>query len=286
MRKIRKKNKYNITFMIVIYIMILLFITVAYSFFNDILRIKGESSLGSTVAKDYNYQYSFESSWQVDNMYIHTIDSTLTYTGNENVTGWIINLWVPTNTEVTGCFNASSCIVDRNTLRITNESYNGTLNINNPTVVIRTQIKIESSTYDLKLLSVNFIKNGTIVIPNPPDETLLDNISNSINLVSDWDTKKYYTIDITNNSNIDLTDFEMKVKIPDDATISSIWGVDYINVDGTLTLTSPSHNKGLKKGSSLQANIMYDSLTLKENKMEIISFIGTTSEGKNVNIKW
>lgn len=286
MRKIRKKNKLNITFMIVIYIMILLFISVAYSFFNDSLSIRGKVSFGSTVASDYNYQYSFESSWPVDNMYIHTIDSTLSYTGNENVTGWVLNLWVPSNTEVTGCFNASSCIVNNNTLRITNAPYNGNLNINNPTVVIRTQIKIESSTYDLKLLSVNFIKDNTIVIPNPPDEEYIDNINTTVTLVSDWDTKKYYTIDITNNSAIDLMDFEMKLKIPDDGVISSIWGVDYINVDSTLTVTSPSHNKELKVGSTIQANIMYDSLTLKENKMEIISFVGTTAEGKNVNIKW
>lgn len=285
MRKLKKKNKQKIILIVSIYFIMLSLISIAYSFLNKNLEISGQVSFSNTVASEYNYKYSFESIWATGNMFTYTIDSVLTYTGNKNVIGWSINIWVPLNTEVYGCYSASSCIVDNNVLRINNASYNGNLNINNTSVAIRTQITVPSSNYEVKLLSVNFITDDNIIIPDIPDSgETISGVNTSIKLVNDWDTRKYYTIDIVNNSNVDLASFELKLQLSNDAAIDSIWGAEYIYANNILTLTGSSYSPGIAIGSSIQANIMYDSLSLKENKLDIISFNGITTEGKKVSI--
>lgn len=285
MKRFKKKNKQKITFIVLIYFIMLSLISIAYSFLNENLEISGEVSFGNTVSTEYNYRYNFDGIWSNLNMYTYTINSILTYTGNKNVVGWTMNIWVPLNTEIYGCFGASSCIVENNVLRITNASYNGNLNVNNTSVAITTQITVPSSNYEVKLISVNFITDDIIIIPTPPgSETTISGINTSINLVSDWDTRKYYTIDIVNNSKTELSSFELKMQLPNDATISSIWGAEYIYAKNILTLTGPSYSPGIAINSSIQVNIMYDTLSLKENMMNIISFTGITPDGKKVGI--
>lgn len=280
-----KKNKQKITFIVILYFIILSLISIAYSFLNENLEIRGQVSFSNTVASEYTYKYSFESIWPINNMYTYTIDSVITYTGNKNVVGWALNIWVPLNTEVFGCYNASSCVVDNNILRIVNASYNGNLNINNTSVAIRTQVTIPFINYEVKLISVNFITDDLIVTPNPPDSGItIYGVNTTINLVSDWDTRKHYVIDIVNNSETDLSSFEIKIQLPNDATINSIWGVEYVYADNILTLTGPSYSPSIAINSSIQANIMYDSTSLKENKLDIISFTGIIPDGKKVDI--
>lgn len=282
MNRIKKRNKNNLMILIIVYFLILSTISIAYSFLSEQLIIKGKSSFNSVGNNDYDFKYNYQNKWEENNLFNYMVDSVITYKGNDNIVGWKLNIWIPANTEVVGCYNASICTINENTLTIVNATYNGILNVNNNTVLIKTHLRTELSNYEIRVLGIEFIKEGSIV-PNPGTETITG-VNTSINLVSDWGNKKYYTIDITNNYTKNILSFKITILIPDDAIISNIWGVEYIHKGNNLILSGPSWNLGINTNSYIQGNIMYDTSS-STNKFEILYFEATLEDGKQVEIK-
>lgn len=282
MNRLKKRNKNNLMILIIVYFLILSTISIAYSFLSEQLVIEGKSSFNSTSNNEYDFKYNITNEWIENDLSNYIIDSVITYKGNDSIVGWKINIWIPTNTEVMGCYNASECIIKDNTLTIINASYNGIINANNNTVLIKTYLRTKISNYEVRVLGIEFIKEDSI-LPNPEIETITG-VNTSINLVSDWGNKKYYTIDIANNYNKNILSFKITILIPDDAIISSIWGVEYIHKDNNLILSGPSWNIGININSSIQGNIMYDTAS-SINKFEILYFEATLDDGKQVEIK-
>jgi len=165
----KNKKKDNIFILIALYFICFIFIGSAYSFFSEQLELKGKSGFSEDALKQYNGDYRLYNKWEENGYYFYNYGINITYTGEDQVTGWQINIAVPMTTEVTGCFDATECTVTNTLLKIDNAYWNGGMS-NNTIISTSFIIKTTDNNYELNILSVNFYKNGELVNPSNPDD--------------------------------------------------------------------------------------------------------------------
>ncbi len=268
----RKKNKPN-SFVIIgiIYFVILLTISTAYSFFNTDLSIKATTGVSSD---NYNSDYILVAKWNNGGEGAHFYHYTVNfeYSGVEPTTGWRYYIKVPYDTEVFGCFDADSCIVEGEVLTITNNMNNRVLSPNNKTASFSFQIKTNNNDYDFKALGAYFItdttndfgNNGSTIKPdepiNPNDPTiqLVDYLTPTLKVTGGWDKTTTYVFNVANTSNsTTINSWSARINFPIGSEVSSLWGGEYeFNSDtGELTLHAPAWSPTLPPSSNTEINI-------------------------------
>ena len=285
-----KKNKNNYVFILItIYFICFIFISSAYSFFSEQLELKGQAGFSNRENNDYEYDYLIQNSWESGGYYYYHYNVNVTYKGNDNIIGWQINIDVPISTEINGCYNANECIVNNNTLRITNTSWNGELT-NNSVVSISFIVKTTEKNYDLVISSINFYKNGETIDPgteidiDPEIENPIEgSVTANLNIKNSWGNTTQYELELVNNSNINLSSWEVRYQVPDDAKISNIWGGDYILKDNILILSGFSWSQSLLIGNT-NKNVGFQLETIEKApaKLKIISLTGVTENQEDV----
>ena len=274
------KNKNNkIGVLISVYFITFLFIGTAYSFLNENLELKGKVGFSPDSLKDYSYSYILKSSWNDGTFYYYYFTPTITYKGKDNINSWEANINVPVGTEVTGCYEASECIVINDILKIKNATWNGTL-IPNESFTFGFQIKTKNNNYIFSIENVNFYKED-IVIENPDMEIeKIDGFETILKLENSWGNTSQYTLNITNNSNIKLKSWKIELAINKNTKVASLWGANYVSKDNLL-LSGLSWNSTIDIGSSI-SNIGFQLKNTSD--LTISSFIGVTSDNKTVEI--
>lgn len=285
-----KKNKNNDVFILItIYFICFIFISSAYSFFSEQLELKGQAGFSNQKNNDYEYDYLIQNSWESGGYYYYHYNVNVTYKGNDNIIGWQINIDVPISTEINGCYNANECTVNNNTLRITNTSWNGELT-NNSVVSISFIVKTTEKNYDLVISSINFYKNGETIDPgteidiDPEIENPIEgNVTANLNIKNSWGNTTQYELELVNNSNINLSSWEVRYQVPDDAKISNIWGGNYILKDNILILSGLSWSQSLLIGNT-NKNVGFQLETIEKApaKLKIISLTGVTENQEDV----
>ncbi len=128
MKKI-KKNKLSIYHKIgIIYVIILLTISTAYSFLSENLSLEATTSIKSSD-KNYKVEVTPISKTDYNGIYYYEYNVIITYLGTETTTGWTTYIDVPYTTQITGCYNANSCDIEGQVLTVTNADYNASQNI-------------------------------------------------------------------------------------------------------------------------------------------------------------
>lgn len=291
-RKNKKENKVSFIGLVLIYFVVLFSISVAYSLLNVKLNI--ESSATIDVGK-FSYTYVEDNSWNNGNFYYYQFTPTITYLGNESITGWQIYIYVPSDTEVTGCYNASSCEVVGNVLRIRNASYNGVMT-NGSTASPGFQLKMTDPSYEFVIISTNFYVNGGTVVdpveppdpvdPTDPDEPqVLTGVTATFTAQSGWGNITSYTLDIKNESETNLSSWRIEIEWPEGSEVVNLWNVNYVMSGTTLILTGPNWSTGLNVGATLNAGmqiIIPNSVPPYSNR--IVSFTGVTQNNEDVVI--
>lgn len=268
----KNKKKDNIFILIVLYFICFIFIGSAYSFFSEKLSLNGKMGFSEDVLKQYNGDYILYNKWEENGYYFYNYGINITYTGEDVVTGWQINIDVPMMTEVTGCFDATECTVTNTLLKIDNAYWNGAMS-NNTIISTSFIIKTTVDNYELNILSVNFYKNGVIINPsnpdspgndNPgtdnPDEPNLDNPSNpgntvsgikaTLNVTNSFATETQFALEIANNTDINVIGWEIHYKVPLGTKMSDCWGAEYIIKEDSMILTSISWSQNIPAGST------------------------------------
>lgn len=299
----KSKNNGNIVILIIIYFICFIFISTAYSFFSETLEMHGTVGFSENVEKQYSYDYILQYSWEADGFYYYQYVVNITYTGNDVVDGWKLNVNMPSSTEIHDCYNASSCEVSNNILRVTNAYWNGYLTNNSiasPGFVIKTNIP----NYELDVVSINFYKDGKIINSSNPESSEPDDENNNggtndetdVKIITDivaemevsgyWDNSSQYKINLINNSTIDLIHWELKYQVPEGTKVSNVWGADYVIKDNELTLYDVSWNQIITSGSRAgDIGFQIETTTPAPATLKLISFKGVDSNYEDVEIK-
>lgn len=303
-RKNKKENKVSFIGLVLIYFIVLFSISVAYSLLNVKLNIESSATIN---AGKFSYTYVEDSSWNNGDFYYYQFTPTITYLGNESITGWQINIYVPSDTEVTGCYNASSCEVVGNVLRIRNASYNGVMT-SGSTASPGFQLKMTDPSYEFVIISTNFYVNGgTVVDPvdppgptepdnpeptdpdepiNPDEPKILTGVTAAFTAQSGWGNITSYTLDIKNKSETNLTSWRIEIEWPEGSEVANLWNANYVMSGTTLILTGPDWSTGLNVGATVNAGmqvIIPNSVPPYSN--HIVSFTGVTENNEDVVIK-
>lgn len=270
MRRIKKNKRNNFVIFSIAYIVILLTISTAYSFLNTDLSMHATAGI-STENDNYETDYFLQAKWDDGSSYWYHYVPTLTYLGSKETLGWKLYIEVPYDTEIVGCWNASSCVVSGEVLTISNTNYNQKLSPTNSSVTPSFQMKTSKSDYTLKIIGASFDNENSdnITVGNIDDnnETNDDEsptvktvsyITPELSVTGGWGNVSTYIFKVTNtSSDITLSSWTAKLVFPPNSTISSLWGGEYSydEASGILTLHGPSWASSLSPNSSVEVNI-------------------------------
>lgn len=260
----KNKKKDNIFILIALYFICFIFIGSAYSFFSEKLELNGTVGFSEDVLKQYNGDYILYNKWEENGYYFYNYGVNITYTGEDIVTGWLINIGVPITTEVIGCFDATECTVTDTILRIDNAYWNGGMS-NNSIISTSFIIKTTDPAYELNILSVNFYRNGEIINPSNPEPdnpsnpepdnpsepgNTVSGITATLNVTNSFATETQYSLTFANNTDINITSWKLQYKVPIGTTMSDCWGAEYIIQDDILILSSVSWSQNISAGGT------------------------------------
>ena len=291
-----RKNKPNKFVIIgILYFLILLTISTAYSFFNEDLSINASASIDNTnINNNYEHSASLQNSWQEGNIYNYKFVSTLSYLGTEETTGWKIYIKVPMDTEIIGCWNTESCDVEGEVLTINSAQYNSVLSPENSSASYSLQLKTSKADYELEVIGVSFTTSSNN--PDTPGDgdnddnnndniTTVDYVDAILKITGGWSNTSTYILNVKNNSDsVTISSWSATITFPQGTTVSSLWGGSY-NYDestGILTLHGPDWSPSLSPSGNTEVNFYMDTGITAPYTPEIGSFIGTCSTGEKI----
>lgn len=285
----RKKNKISIYMLLgIIYAIMLLTISTAYSFLNEDLSVNATASLVKNE-KNNTVEVTETSKSTYNGLTHYQYNVVITYLGNETTTGWEASIQVPYTVQIEGCYNANSCTVNGEVMSVVNADYNGTLSPNNTSASFNLQLAMEKEDYTLNVLDVKFKTNSTTnpdtPVPDPdPDEPSgdVDYITANYEIKSDWGTRQWHVLTIENTSETEtITSWTatFQVTSSDTMTNANFWGGEYTYDESTglLTFSGPTWAPTIEPSSSVEIN-----LQITPPAPEPISFVGNTSSGKKI----
>ena len=289
MRKIKKNKSSNYMLIGIIYVIIILTISTAYSFLNENLSITTTASIPQS-GDDYIIDNILIKKEVIDDITYYSYDVVLTYTKEKTTTGWETYIKIPFDSEVIECYNASSCTVEGETLTIKNNTSNAILSPTNTSTTFSYRFKTSNSTYDFTTLGVKFLTDGEFIEQdtydnsNNPDIPSIKNINSGIQIYYDWGVTKQYLFAINNNSDYIISSWTTKIYVPNDFTINALWSAtwNYDETTSILTMSGPSWNPKILANTKFEVNMNVS--TPIEEEIYIIETIVTTEDGEQYKI--
>lgn len=282
-----KKNKTSKYMIIgIVYIIILLSISVAYSFLNEDLSLKATAGIPQN-GTNYIIDYTEILNQTKNSITSYGYDVILTYLGENTTTGWEVYIKIPYDTEVTECYNASSCTVEGEVLTIKSDTTNSILSPDNNSTSFRIKFKTSKSDYTFEVTGVKFMEeNGestTNAENNTTDIPTIEYINANYSTLYNWGSSKQYTFKVENTSDtVTIHSWSATFNIPNDATINSLWGGEklYDEVTRILTISGPTWSPSLSPKSSAEINMIINSSS--GTPPTALDFVGITSTGEKV----
>lgn len=278
MRRKRKLN--NFTYMVAVYIIMLLSISIGYSFLNTDLSLYTKANISKNALYDYEYSYTIGEIW---GNYVYPLNVTVTYLGLDNINSWKAYIYVPSDSYINenGCIMASSCIINGNILTVTSpKNYNHNLSTNS-SLQFSVHLATNSPNYvsDFKLIGMSFYSNE-IDIENPPEEDI-SFIDYELKETGGWGTVTTYEFTITNNSDVkSIGSWKINYLFPVGSTITSCWDARYSYDDetGILSLYNPEWPESILPKTTHVAHLHVD--TKKESGFipDELTFAASTFE--------
>lgn len=293
-----KKNKLTLIGLMIIYFIVILSISIAYSFCNQQLSLSGKVTIKTESKNNYDYTIMSNNSWQSDGYYYYNYTITINYLGEENINSWTIYIDAPFDTVIDGCYSVGECYIENSLLKMNSAEYNGKLNKENRSFSIGFQFHTSSSNYDLIINNISFYpenQNSWDDNNNNNDENneseiekeLKDKIIFDMYSDNSWGNITSYTFSIKNESQIDLKSWQVQIQFNESDTVNNLWGAQYIMKENILIISSPSWSNSFSSNISeqggIQMNINSGIVPFKDFKVLSIKVI--TSNMKEVIIK-
>ena len=299
MRKIKKNKSNKFVIIIIVYFITFLTISTAYSFLNADLSLSSSVTIGSTQITNnskYTIDYIVDSRWQSNGANYYHITPTVEYDGDETTTGWKLFVKVPYDTEIVGCWSASTCVVEGEILTITSAPHNSKLNKDNTTATPSFQMKTNEANYEFRATGITFetktssidktdegtSTNNTTV--QDEHRTTVDYIKSTLNITGGWGNITTYILKITNESNNTIQFWDADITFPIGSSINALWGGEnkYDEKTGVLSLEGPSWSPSLGPNGSIEVNIYMDTGNPTPYRPTLGKFKATTSTGEKI----
>lgn len=295
----KNKNNDNIAKLVIVYFVCFLFISIAYSFLNEKLELRGKAGFSENTIRQFSYDYVLTGSWKQGKQYYYQFTVNFKYLGFDNINGWQANINVPIDTQITGCFDSGGCTVTDSVLRIINSNWNGTVNYQNQTFSTSFIMKTSTRGYQLSVLSVNFYEDGEITNPVDPEDpedpedpdppvppSKIQNITPTLAAGNYWGKTTQFNLSIKNESEIDLSSWELKYSIPAGSKITNIWGAEYIIANNVLTLSGVSWTSEVNAGASISGiGFQFQTTTPAPATLTLTSFTGVNGDQQDVEME-
>lgn len=284
----KKKKKFHSFIMIsIFYLIILLIIRVAYSFFSADFSPKTETG-NSKKSSSYKTSYILQEKKKEKNSYFYHFIPTLTYLENYPTNGWKLYIKVPFDTEIIGCYHAATCTIEGETLTITNLSSNKKLTKKNNSITMGFKMKTNQSNYKFEVIGASFSSESS-------DSNKLDNsisrdiqktttILPKLSITGGWNKLTTYKFEAGNHSNnLTLISWQARFIFPKNTTINSIWGgsYQYEASSGILTIQGPDWDYTLPPSKTIEINMHITTDTYPYTP-ETGEFIGITETGDKI----
>ena len=157
---------------------------------------------------------------------------------------------------------------------------------NNSIVTSSFIIKTTEKNYEFKISSINFSKNNDVIVPdsdsgsNAPIE---GNAIANLNIQNSWGNTTQFELELINNSNENLSSWEVRYQVSDGAKVINIWGGNYILKDNILILSGLGWNQSLSIGeTNKNLGFQLETIEMAPVKLKPISFTGVTENQEDV----
>lgn len=246
----RKKKKKNIKIVFIIFVILLLTMSIGYSALYEKLSLTGTAKL-NTEAKDNNYDIEYKvTSWQSGKYEYQFNPVTITYKATEDVNTWKIVIDVPDDSTLSACWNVK-CKIEDGKLIIRNDNNNAIIKPGGILTNFGFQIATSMENYEFNVEEVNFY---TPTNPNPDEQIITDGLSVNYSKSNGWVSGNKFVsqinINVTNNTGIDLSYWELVIKRPANSKIQTLWGASYIEKEDTIIITGENGITNFFNGSS------------------------------------
>lgn len=251
--------------------------SVGYSLFEESFSISGEVTLGST-GNDGKIEYELEvqlSKWQSGKYEYQYNPFSMTYIGEEVTKSWHMIIDVPDDATLSSCWNVT-CKLENGILNLHSGESNSVVNPNTLVPSFGFQMSTSMANYELNVKNVNFY---TATKPNPYEVTVTDGVTATYNLSNSWPdgdyTVRQYNFTVSNNSGIDLSDWQLEIEKTFHSTIiGNTWSISYVERDDKFIVSGAASSPRLKDGSQLTFGIEFKSPSGEEFDINILSLFG------------
>lgn len=258
-RKLHKNRTLSFKGIIIIFVFISLFFSVGYSFLVQDLTIGGTVSLkDSTIndsisSDDLKFTYT-KGGWYSNGYYYYQLDMKLENISVNDIKDWKVTISLPEDSEFIGAWDSSMQIE------------NGKLVISGGLIEVGESLTfgVQFNTLIENVEIEEIILNGTKIIIDDVGGTTGENVVVNTKVINNWQSGEYYyqyDIMITNNNDYDINSWQFKVVLPPNATMDSVWGANYINANGVVTLSNLDYNGTIKIGETLTIGGIFKSPT-------------------------
>ena len=258
-RKLHKNRTLSFKGIIIIFVFISLFFSVGYSFLVQDLTIGGTVSLkDSTIndsisSDDLKFTYT-KGGWYSNGYYYYQLDMKLENISVNDIKDWKVTISLPEDSEFIGAWDSSMQIE------------NGKLVISGGLIEIGETLTfgVQFNTLTENIVIEEIILNGTKIIIDDVGGSSGENVVVNTKVINNWQSGDYYyqyDLTITNNNDYDINSWQFKVVLPPNATMDSVWGANYINANGVVTLSNLDYNGTIKIGETLTIGGIFKSPT-------------------------
>lgn len=254
----------------------LLLMSAGYSLIEESFSITGEAVIGSTSGDDeIEYELDVQlSKWQAGKYEYQYNPFSVTYIGDEVTKSWHMIIDVPDDASLSACWNAT-CKLENGILNLYSSESNSVVEPNTIVPSFGFQMATSMGNYELNVKKLSFY---TATKPNPFEVTITEGVTANYTESNSWVDNNYYVkqynFTVSNNSGINLTEWQLEIERPSGSTLGNTWGINYVEHDDKFIISGISNSVSIKDGSQVSFGIEFKLPTNDEFIVNILTLFG------------
>lgn len=260
----RRKSTKKI--LILIFFILILFISVGYSILKQEVKINGKATINPQEEnKEYIVTYVIDAKWYSNNKYYYKITMTLLNNTDKSLEGWKISTTSPKKAKIEAYYNVS-CYIKNNHIEFENVSYNAHVP-SKQTVSFEFQISTTEENYKPNNIIINSNESE-----KPPETEKPEENNKKIEIQSQknngWQVNDYYfsqyTITVKNIGDVSINSWQFDCELYEDSSVEQIWNAIATKQNNIYTFKNSSFNGFIDVNSSISFGVI-----IKSKKQEI-----------------
>lgn len=273
MKKRKMKNRTSLI-VFIFFLMVLAIMGTTYAYLKQDLDILGKANIAQTfvpdgeVCRNVSIDNVVEQYWTNGSTKYYPVYYTIKNDNSTPIYSWNIAVTLPENSNIESGENVDYKVID-NIVYLSGKEYNSYIEAGDSVTV-----RITISTNDKLSFNNSSVYNCSVEDNRNQDVNLNVNITKQSNWGSATGHITQFLIKVNNQSDKEIKTWQLKIKVPDGASVNNIWSANYVLKDNIVTITNLSYNGTIGSNGSQEFGIMIDAVSLNYN-LEVISAIGS-----------